>query len=246
MSGHNKWSTIKHKKGANDAKRGKILTKYSKILSVVGRNDPNPETNSTLRTAIANAKSENVPNDNIERILKRLAGEGKEGAIYSEQVYEGFGPAGIPFVVTALTDNSNRTYPSVKLAFVKNGGNLGNSGSVMFHFNHVGVISIKNKGKSEDELFEMVIEAGGDDFLFDEAGESEIITKFEQLGAVRSSIMSAGLEVVKSAPEYHAKDPVKITDAATLEKVEKFIAAVEDAEDVDDVFGGFEVDDSLC
>lgn len=245
MSGHNKWSTIKHKKGANDAKRGKILTKHSKILAVVGRNDPNPETNAALKAAIANAKAENVPNDNIERTLKKLSGEGKDAAIYSDQVYEGFGPEGIPFVVTALTDNTNRTYPSVKTAFAKNGGNLGGSGTVMFQFDHVGVIRVKTNGKSEDELFEMVIEAGGEDFSFDEE-ESEIITKFENLGSVRDMLTTAGLEVTKSAPEYHAQDPVKIMDEGVLVKVEKFIAAVEDAEDVDEVFGGFDVDDSLC
>lgn len=245
MSGHNKWSTIKHKKGANDAKRGKILTKHSKILSVVGRSDPNPETNATLRAAIANAKSENVPNDNIDRILKRLAGEGKDGAVYSEQVYEGFGPEGVPFVVTALTDNTNRTYPSVKTAFAKNGGNLGSSGSVMFQFDHVGVIEIKNAGKSEEELFEIAIEAGGEDFSFEEE-TSEIVTKFEDLGAVRDALTEMGMEVAKSTPEYRAKDPVQISDAAALEKIEKFIAAVEEAEDVDEVFGGFDIDDSLC
>ncbi len=244
MSGHNKWSTIKHKKGANDARRGKILTKHSKIIAVVGRSDPNPDTNSSLKVAIANAKSENVPNDNIDRILKKLSGDGKDGVVYSEQVYEGFGPAGVPFVVTALTDNTNRTYPSVKTAFGKNGGNLGSSGSVMFQFDHVGVILVKNDGKTEDELFEIAIEAGGDDFSYDEE-ESEIITKFENLGSVRDALISAGIEVSKSAPEYHAKDPVKITEAEDLEKIEKFIAAVEDAEDVDEVFGGFDVDDNL-
>ena len=244
MSGHNKWSTIKHKKGANDARRGKILTKHAKILAVVGRNDPNPETNATLRTAIANAKAENVPNDNIERTLKRLAGEGKDGVVYSEQVYEGFGPEGVPFVVTALTDNTNRTYPSVKTAFGKNGGNLGGSGSVMFQFDHVGSFLVKNAGKSEEELFEIAIESGGDDFIYSEE-ESEIISKFENIGSVRDALLSAGLEITKSAPEYHAKDPVKITTPEALAKIEKFISAVEDAEDVDEVFGGFEVDDNL-
>ena len=244
MSGHNKWSTIKHKKGANDARRGKILTKHAKILAVVGRNDPNPETNATLRTAIANAKAENVPNDNIERTLKRLAGEGKDGVVYSEQGYEGFGPEGVPFVVTALTDNTNRTYPSVKTAFGKNGGNLGGSGSVMFQFDHVGSFLVKNAGKSEEELFEIAIESGGDDFIYSEE-ESEIISKFENIGSVRDALLSAGLEITKSAPEYHAKDPVKITTPEALAKIEKFISAVEDAEDVDEVFGGFEVDDNL-
>lgn len=244
MSGHSKWNSIKHKKAATDAKRGKILTKHAKILAVVGRSDPNPDTNSALRSVIANAKSENVPTDNIDRILKKLAGDGKDGAVYSEQVYEGFGPCSVPFVVTALTDNTNRTYPSVKTAFAKNGGNLGVSGSVMFQFDHVGVISIKNDGHSEDELFELAIESGGEDFSFDE-DESEIITKFETLGAVRDALTDAKVTVNSASPDHRAKDPVKITSADDLTKIEKFIAAIEEAEDVDEIFGGFEVDDSL-
>lgn len=243
MSGHSKWHSIKHKKGANDAKRGKILTKHAKILSVMGLNDPNPDTNAGLRVAIANAKADNVPNDNISRILKKLAGGDKDAAVFSEQVYEGFGPEGIPFVVTALTDNINRTYPSIKTAFNKNGGNLGNSGSVMFQFDHVGVITIDNGGKTEDELFELAIEAGGDDFQYDEE-ESTIITKFKDLGAVRDAL-DGKAEVKKSAPEYQAKDPQIITDAETLEKIEKFIEVVEEAEDVDEVFGGFDVAEDL-
>lgn len=243
MSGHSKWASIKHKKGANDAKRGKILNKHSKILLVVGRNDPNPDTNASLRAAIANAKADNVPNDNISRILKKLSGAGKDASIYSELIYEGFGPNGIPFVVTALTDNVNRTFPSVKTAFTKNGGNLGNSGSVMFMFDHLGIIQVKNGEKSEDELFEMAIEAGADDFDYNE-NESEIITKFTNLGAIIKTL-EGKIEIVKSSPEYRAKDPKIISDAKTLDKIEKFIEAVEDAEDIDDVFGGFDVDDSL-
>ncbi len=243
MSGHSKWHSIKHKKGANDAKRGKILTKHAKILEVIGRNDPNPDTNASLRVAIANAKADNVPNDNIDRILKKLAGGDKDGAVYSEQVYEGFGPEGIPFVVTALTDNINRTFPSIRSAFNKNGGNLGSSGSVMFQFDHVGVVVIENGGKSEEELFEIAIEAGGDDFEYDEE-ESTIITKFTDLAAVRDAL-DGKVTVKKSAPEYRAKDPQMISDQAVLDKVEKFIAAVEDAEDVDEVFGGFDVSDDL-
>lgn len=243
MSGHSKWASIKHKKGANDAKRGKILNKHSKILLVVGRNDPNTDTNATLRAAIANAKADNVPNDNISRILKKLSGGDKDAAVYSELVYEGFGPEGIPFVVTALSDNVNRTFPSVKTAFAKNGGNLGSSGSVMFMFNHVGIIDIKNDGKSEDELFELAIEAGADDFSFDEES-SEIITKFSDLGTVVKELQGK-IEIIKFAPEYRAKDPKIISDAKILAKVEKFIEAVEEAEDVDDIFGGFDIDESL-
>jgi len=243
MSGHSKWASIKHKKGANDAKRGKILNKHSKILLVVGRNDPNPDTNSSLRAAITNAKADNVPNDNISRILKKLSGGDKDAAVYSELVYEGFGPEGIPFVITALSDNVNRTFPSVKNAFAKNGGNLGSSGAVMFMFDHVGIINIKNDGKSEDELFELAIEAGADDFSYN-LESSEIITKFVDLGSVVKSL-DGKIEIIKFAPEYRAKDPKIISDAGILEKIEKFIDAVEEAEDVDDVFGGFDVSEEL-
>lgn len=243
MSGHSKWASIKHKKGANDAKRGKVLNKHSKILSVVGRNDPNPDTNATLRAAISNAKADNVPNDNISRILKKLSGGDKDAAVYSELVYEGFGPDGIPFVITALTDNVNRTFPALKTAFAKNGGNLGSSGAVMFMFDHLGIITIKNNDKSEDVLFELAIEAGADDFAYDNES-SEIITKFIDLGSVVKALEGKA-EVVKFAPEYRAKDPKIITDPAILAKVETFIDAVEDVDDVDDVFGGCDVSDEL-
>ena len=240
MSGHSKWNSIKHKKALTDAKRGKVLTKHAKILFVVGRGDPNPETNTSLRMAIVNAKADNVPNDNIDRILKKLAGADKNAAQFVDQVYEGFGPDGLAVIVTALTDNQNRTLPAVKTAFSKNGGNLGSSGTVNFLFNHVGVIEIKNGGKLEDELFEMAIEAGADDFAFAE-GESEIITQFTTLAKVRDALIEQGIGIVKSEPQYRAKDPPMITSPEALDRIEKFIAAIEEVEDVDEVFAGFDV-----
>jgi len=240
MSGHSKWHSIKHKKALTDAKRGKILTKHSKLLIISGRSDPNPETNATLRSAIQNAKADNVPNDNIERILKKLSGTDKGGAQITEQIYEGFGPEGIPFIVTALTDNPNRTMPAVRTAFIKNGGNFGSSGSVMFMFDHLGVITIKNGGKTEDDLFELAVGSGADDFSFEEE-ESEVITKFSDLAKVRNSLEEQGIEIVKASPEYRAKDPKIITENI-LEKIEKFIEAVEEVEDTDEVFGGFDVE----
>ena len=209
----------------------------------MARTDPNPETNPTLRNVIQNAKSDGVPKDNIEKMLKKASGGDKDGAVYSEQVYEGFGPDGIPFMVSALTDNIHRTFPSVRTAFHKNGGNLGSSGSVKFLFDHIGVIRVKNEGKSEDELFEAAIEAGATDFNYDEE-ESEILTEFSDLGKVRDAL-TGKLEVAKSEPQYRAKDPKMITTQADLDRMEKFIAAVEEAEDVDEVFGGFDVDESL-
>ncbi|MCF7830889.1 YebC/PmpR family DNA-binding transcriptional regulator [Candidatus Gracilibacteria bacterium] len=239
MSGHSKWHSIKHKKALTDAKRGKILTKHSKLLIIAGRSDSNPDTNATLRTAIQNAKADNVPNDNIDRILKKLSGTDKDAAQITEQVYEGFGPEGIPFVVTALTDNPNRTMPEVRTTFMKNGGNLGSSGSVMFMFDHLGVISIKNDGKTEEELFELAVSSGAEDFSFDEE-ESEVITKFSNLAKVRNVLEEQGIRIVKAAPEYRAKDP-KIISEDLLEKIEKFIEAVEEVEDIDEIFGGFDV-----
>jgi len=240
MSGHSKWHSIKHKKAITDAKRGKILTKHSKILTVAARNDPNPDTNATLRTVIANAKADGVPKDNIERILKKATGIDKDKTVFSEQIYEGFGPHGVPFIVLALTDNVNRTFPSVRTAFAKNGGTLGASGSVSFMFDHIGVILVKNNGTSEDEIFEAVTEAGADDFQYNQE-ETEVYTQFIDLAKVRDSLINQGFEVIKAEPLYQAKNP-KILSGKELESIEKFIEAVEEAEDVDAVFGGFDVE----
>lgn len=238
MSGHSKWHSIKHKKAANDNKRGKILTKHAKLLAVIGRNDPSPDTNASLRTAIINAKADGVPKDNIERILKKISGEGKDAAIYTEVAYEGYANGGIPFIAMGLTDNVNRTFPQVRTAVEKSGGNLGAEGSVKFLFDHVGFILIKTDGKSEDDLFEMVIEAGGDDFEYDKV-ESFVTTQFTDLGAVRDALTNAGLTVIKSEPTYQCKEPQTITDAEKIEKLEKFVAKVEECDDVDEVFIGY-------
>jgi len=235
MSGHSKWNSIKHKKAANDAARGKVLTKHAKLLAVAARNDANPETNAILRSAISNAKSDGVPRENIEKILKKASGEGKDAAQFIEQIYEGFGPSGVAFMVTALTDNPLRTMPAVRTAFIKNGGNFGSTGSVSFLFDRVGVIFVENGNQSEDELFELAIEAGADDFIFDDEGVSEIITKFSDLAKVRDALADK-VTIKKSEPQYRAKEPKDITDETVLEKLEKFVSAVEEVEDVDEVY----------
>ncbi len=244
MAGHSKWKQIKHKKAANDLKRGKVLTKHAKILMVVARNDANPETNASLRTALTNARADGVPRDNIERILKKASGEGSEASQYTENVYEGFGPNGIPIIVQSLTDNSNRAYTDIRTAFMKNGGNLGSSGSVSFMFDHLGIITFEKGKYSEDEIFELVTESGGQDFSIEE-GIVEVITTFETLGKVRQSLESPAIEIKKSEPIYRAKDPVIITNKENLDKIENFIEAVEAVDDSDEVFAGFTVDDSL-
>jgi len=239
MSGHSKWHSIKHKKAANDAARGKILTKHSKILAVVARSDPNPETNANLRTAIQNAKSDGVPKDNIEKILKKCAGADRDSATFSEQIYEGFFGE-IPIIVTALTDKPMRTFPEVRTAFSKNGGNLGSTGSVKFLFDHLGIIQIANGNRGEDELFELAIDAGAENFEFGEE-VSEISTKFENLAVVRDHLAEKNVEIKKAEPQFRAKTPKIITDSAELEKIENFLQKIEEVDDVDEIFAGFDV-----
>jgi len=233
MAGHSKWHSIRHKKAANDAKRGKILTKHAKLLLVIARNDNNPETNASLRVAIANAKADGVPKDNIERTLKKAGGEGSDSVQYSEQVYEGFGPHGVPCIITSLTDNTNRSYTDIRTAFNKSGGNFGSSGSVMFLFDHLGMIVVDREERTEDQVFEMVMEAGGEDF---EIVEDEVIvfTKFTELAKVRDALP----DVKKAEPIYRAKDPIKLSPEEA-EKLEQFIERVEAVDDVDEVFAGF-------
>ncbi|MCF7918252.1 YebC/PmpR family DNA-binding transcriptional regulator [Candidatus Gracilibacteria bacterium] len=241
MSGHSKWHSIKHKKAITDGQRSKVLTKHAKLITIAGRSDPSPDTNSPLRTAIANAKADNVPGTNIDRILKKLSGADKDAAQFIETVYEGFGPHGIPFIVTALTDNVNRTFPEIRTTFTRYGGTLGSSGSVSFLFDHVGIIQIQNGKKSEDELFELAVGAGAEDFEFGE-GNSEIVTSFANLAKVRDELVRMGIVIVKAEPQYRPKDPRVITDQTQLDQLEKFIAAIEDLEDVNEVFPGFDVE----
>ena len=236
MAGHSKWKQIKHKKGANDLKRGKLLTKHGKILQVIGRDNPNPDTNAALRTAIANAKSDGVPRDNIERVLKKLSGQGSDAATFTENIYEGYGPAGVPIIVCSLTDNTNRAYTDIRTVFNKNGGNLGSSGSVAFMFEHVGLIQFLLQDKTEDELFELVAAAGADDF---EVVDNMVVvsTSFEALGKVRHYLEEQGIEIEKSEPIYQAKDPVELNEA-DQEKLENFLAVLDEVDDVDEVFTG--------
>jgi YebC/PmpR family DNA-binding regulatory protein len=244
MAGHSKWHQIRHKKAANDVARGKVLTKHSKILMVLGRNDPNPQTNTPLKNAINNAKSDGVPKDNIEKILKKLSGTEKDGVQYTEVVYEGFGPEGIPFLVQALTDNTNRTFPEVRTVFEKNGGKLGNNGSVKFLFEQKGVIYVPTQNTTESALFETAIECGAQDFIFDPQ-TAEIITVFEELAVVLKALEDKKIPIEKSQPEYRIKDPISIKDNAKLEKIQDFMEKLETIDDVDDIWPGFEIDDAL-
>lgn len=202
MSGHNKWSTIKRKKGANDAARAKVFTKIGRELAVAVKNGgADPNNNAKLRDVIAKAKQNNVPNDNIDRMLKKAAGDA-DTTNYEEIVYEGYGPSGVAVVVEALTDNRNRTAGEVRHYFDKAGGNMGNPGSVTFMFEKLGVIIIEKEDTDEDQLMEDALEAGASDFLTDEEDIFEIRTEPNDVGAIRDELEAKGYTVISSEAAY--------------------------------------------
>jgi YebC/PmpR family DNA-binding regulatory protein len=197
MSGHSKWSTIKHKKGAADAKRGKIFTRILKEMTVAARmggGDPNG--NPRLRAAIAEAKANNMPKDNIERAIKRGTGE-IEGVTYEELTYEGYGPGGVALLVETMTDNTNRTTPEIRHIFEKNGGNLGTPGSVRFQFERKGFFAIEKSAASEDKLMEVALEAGADDLVTDDADVFEVYTSPENFEQVRQALEKNNIPTVE-------------------------------------------------
>ena len=196
MSGHSKWATIKHKKGALDAKRGKIFTRLLKEIAVAAKGGGNPDTNARLRTAVAAAKAENMPQDNIKRAIQRGTGE-LEGVNYEEITFEGYGPGGVAIIVDVTTDNRNRAVSEIRHAFSKNGGNLGESGSVRFMFSKKGLIAVEKSAATEDQLMDIVLEHGGED-LNDEGDAWEIITEPASYEAVAAAIKAAGIPTVMS------------------------------------------------
>src|SRR5436853_3396443 len=192
MSGHSKWHSIKHKKGALDAKRGKLFTKFIKEITVAARSGGgDADGNARLRKAILDAKAGNMPNDTIERAIRRGTGE-EEGVNYEEITYEGYGPSGVALLIQSMTDNRNRTVAEIRHIFSKNGGNLGESGSVGWMFDKKGYIVVDKAAKSEDELFEIAIEAGADD-MQDDGDVFEILTAPENFDAVLEAIKKAGV-----------------------------------------------------
>lgn len=236
MAGHSKWKQIKHKKGANDLQRGKLLTKHGKILQVVGRDNPNPESNAALRNAIVNAKTDGVPRDNIERALKKLAGQGADAAVFTENIYEGYGPAGIPVMVLSLTDNTNRAFTNIRTAFNKNGGNLGNSGSVAFMFDHIGEIQFALGEQTEAQLFELMANAGAADFeIYDNT--VLVSTTFASLRKVRQALAEQGIGIDKAEPSFQPKKPV-VLSAVDKQKLDKFCLALHEVDDIDEIFTG--------
>lgn len=243
MSGHSKWHNIKNKKGKADAKRGKIFTKMARKIAVaVKEGGDDPDYNPALKAAIDSAKAENMPNDNIERAIKKAAGEGDDGN-YESITYEGYGPSGIAVMVQCLTDNRNRTAPDVRHAFDKHGGNLGTDGSVSFLFDRKGQLGIEIKDGMDPEIVEMdAIEAGAEDIRTEDGG-IEIITSPEDYQTVRKNLEEAGYEFVISEITYLPQTTTVLEDPEDRKKMAKLIDQLEENDDVQEVIHNWENDD---
>ncbi|MBL7574845.1 DNA-binding regulatory protein, YebC/PmpR family [Peptoniphilus asaccharolyticus DSM 20463] len=235
MSGHSKWHNIKQKKGKEDAKRGRIFTKLGKYIMVaVKEGGPDPDYNPQLKVAIDKAKAENMPNDNIERAIKKGAGEDSADS-FEEITYEGYGPSGIAVLVNCLTDNRNRTAPDVRHAFDKYGGNLGTPGSVSFMFDKKGQIVVLSDGIDGDELMMVAIDAGAEDVI--EAEDAyEVITAVEDYHKVRQALEESGYEFVQSDITYIPQNYTTLTDPDDIKNMEKMIDVLEDNDDVQEVY----------
>ncbi len=235
MSGHSKWSTIKRKKEKTDQARAKIFTRIGRELAMVVRaGGPDPNVNGKLRDVIAKAKANNVPNDNIDRIIKKAAGE-QGSAEYEQLIYEGYGPAGVAVIVETLTDNRNRTAGDMRHFFDKCGGNLGQSGSVMFMFEHKGLIVIDGEGLDEDKVMEDALEAGADDLNFD--GEVfEISTDANSVGSVSEELSKKGYDFISAEPVYVPATLTAIDDPEQAAKMEKLLEMLDENDDVQNVW----------
>jgi YebC/PmpR family DNA-binding regulatory protein len=240
MSGHSKWATIKHKKGALDAKRGKIFTRLIKEITIAAKGGGgDPDGNPRLRTAILAAKAENMPQENIKRAIQRGTGE-LEGVSYEEATFEGYGPGGVAVLVDVLTDNRNRAVSEIRHAFSKNGGNLGETGSVKFMFSKKGLIAVEKSATSEEKLMDIVLEHGGED-LKDEGETWEILTEPASYEAVSSAVKAAGIATVMSEVAMVASTYTKLEGSAANQMV-RLLEVLEELDDVQNVHSNFDMD----
>lgn len=239
MSGHSKWSTIKRQKAAKDAARGAVFTKLGNAIAIAARGGTDPETNFGLRMAIDKAKAANMPAANIQRSIDRV--KDKNAAQLQEVLYEGYGPGGTAILVECATDNINRTYPDVKLAFSKHGGNIAEKGAVAFQFDRKGMIRVPGTG---DEVLMQALEAGAED-VQEEDGESIIYTDPKELAKVRDGLAAAGLKIEAAELTYVPNNTVQITDAATAGKVMRLMDALEESDDVVNTHVNFDIPEEL-
>jgi YebC/PmpR family DNA-binding regulatory protein len=244
MSGHSKWSTIKHKKAAEDAKRGKIFTRLAREIAVAAREGgPDPEFNPRLRLAIDKAKGANMPNDNIDRAVKRGAGIGDDSVVYEELTYEGYGPNGVAFIVDTVTDNRNRTLAEVKHAFNKAGGSLATSNAVLWQFDQKGYIELNSEGVEFDELFLEAAEAGAEDVIEEE--ETYVIyTVRESLHEVEQALSEAGYKIKDSKLTWVPQNEVDLPRDQTMQIV-RLHEALDELDDVQNVSNNLSLSDEV-
>lgn len=240
MSGHSKWSTIKRQKGAKDAARGALFTRLGNAIAVAARSGADPEMNFSLRLAIDKAKAANMPMTNVQRSIDR--GSGKlGGAQIQEVMYEGYGPGGVAILVECATDNINRTYPEVRLAFSKHGGNIAEKGAVAFQFDHKGMIRVTGSG---DDILLAALDAGAED-VQEEGDESVIYTAPTDLAKVRDSLKAADLAIVEAELTYVPNNTVEINDAATAGKIMRLMDALEEQDDVVNTHVNFDITEEV-
>ena len=244
MAGHSKFANIKHRKGAQDAKRAKLFTKILREVTVsVKVGNPDPDANPRLRNALIEARANNIPKDRIEAAVKKASSAG-EGENYDEITYEGYAPGGIAIIVEALTDNRNRTVSEVRSTFTKAGGSLGETGSVNFMFDKVGLIQFEGSKASADDMFEQALEAGASEV---ESSDDlhVIITAPEDLAAVRDVLIEKFGDPVSAKLNWQAKDLIEVNDLEKAQKLMKMIDALEDCDDVQNVTGNYDFPDEI-
>ena len=245
MSGHSKWSSIKHKKGAADAKRGKLFSKLARAIIVAAREGgADPAANLALQNAIEKARSYSMPKDNIERAVARGAGADADGDAYEPIVYEGYGPSGVAVIVEALTDNRNRTASEVRHIFSKHDGNLGTSGSVAWLFERRGVVLVQADGADEDELTLAAADGGADDVTLD-GSTFQVSSSPEALSGVREAIETVGIEIDSAEVSLVAKTTVTVDDEAAARKILRLMDALEENDDVQDVYANFDIPEAV-
>jgi YebC/PmpR family DNA-binding regulatory protein len=242
MSGHSKWATIKHKKGALDAKRGKIFTRLIKEIAMAAKGGGDPDMNPRLRTAIAAAKAENMPADNIKRAIQRGTGE-LPGATYEEFVLEGYGPGGVALLAEISTDNRNRTVSEIRHVFSKNGGNMAEAGAVSWMFHKKGDIVVAKAAAKEDDLMNIVLEAGGED-LKDDGDNWEMITEPSAYEAVLEAVKKANIAIVSSSVAMVPQNYIKLEGAQAATMI-RLLEALEDHDDVQNVHANFDIDQKV-
>jgi YebC/PmpR family DNA-binding regulatory protein len=241
VSGHSKWSSIKHKKGAADAKRGKLFSKLSRAIIVAAKEGgPDPAGNLALQNAIEKARSYSMPKDNIERAIARGSGADADADTFETVIYEGYGPSGVAVIVEALTDNRNRTASDVRHAFDKNDGNLGTSGAVAWLFERRGIVIVSADGIDEDELTLAAAEGGADDVSAD-GSIFEIVSAPESLTSVREALEAAGFTVDSAELSLLPKTTVEVADESAAKKVLRLIDQLEENDDVQEVYSNFDI-----